>query len=274
MALYRLTRTFLVCMHTYPCLCLDMSVQWSICTASKAEPWAHYSGWWIVFCLGRRGGVRLRMFPLKQGVGLQDRASQSSKHFPRSLMMASNYANIIHHDTPAGKLIKHWANIWKALFWIACASVPVCVRESACLCMFSKQLLLFLLLCVRAYVHAHVCVSQRAARCCICVAIWSEAHVNLTRGSCTLSGCKWHYSFQLLLNPNMECYTKKGCKKFSQADDPLLTLISLKYGLSNKEVEQIKIKILPQAVFQPYLVIYSLLLNWSQFVSQEEFVKL
>lgn len=174
MAPCRLSCGFLVSLQSYPCLCLDMSVQWSICTVSKAEPWAHYSSWWIVFCLGKGGGVRLRMFPLKQRVGLQDRASQSSKHFPRSLMMASNYANIIHHDTPAGKLIKHWANIWKALFWIVCASVRVSVWESACLCMFSKQLSLFQMLCGCMCACTCVCVCFPGSRsmlylCCYLV---------------------------------------------------------------------------------------------------------
>lgn len=72
-------------------------------------------------------------------------------------MMASNYANIIHLDTPAGKLIKHWANIWKALFWIVCASVCVCVRK----CLFVHVFQTVASFSVAVHVSMRMCVFPR-----------------------------------------------------------------------------------------------------------------
>lgn len=51
--------------------------------------------------------------------------------------MVSDYANTVHHDMPAGKLIEHWGNIWKEVFWTVfalykCVRKCVCARVRAC----------------------------------------------------------------------------------------------------------------------------------------------
>lgn len=111
-------------LHTPMCVCTNPYV------VSKAVPWAHYSSWWIVFRLGRKGGSGLSAWGcFRPYENWESKAFQSFIHFPRSLMMALNYANIIHHKTPAAKLLGHWDNIWKALFLIVCAFVRMCLRE-------------------------------------------------------------------------------------------------------------------------------------------------
>lgn len=78
--LCRAVSSLLVGVYAY--LSTPVHVGWSAGTV----PCAHYSGWWMDFHLGARGGsggFRLRTFLPQEQVGLQDSASQSAEHFPR-----------------------------------------------------------------------------------------------------------------------------------------------------------------------------------------------